>query len=40
MREFIGSFSAFLNVQTALIGEFYEVMHVIEQTQKMSLISL
>jgi len=40
MREFIGGFSAFLDVQVTLVEEFYGVIHDIEQTQKMSLTSL
>jgi len=35
MREFIGAFSAFLEVQTTMIVEFYGVIHVIDETQKM-----
>jgi len=27
MREFIGAFSAFLEVQTSLVAEFYGVIH-------------
>ena len=30
MREFIRAFSAFLEVQTTLIIEFYEVIHVMD----------
>ena len=40
MREFIGAFSAFLEVQIALIAEFYEVIHAMEGTQKMGLTSV
>jgi len=40
MREFIGGFSVFLDVQTALFTEFYGVIHAIEQVQNMSLTSL
>jgi len=32
MREFIGAFSAFLEVQTALVAEFYRVIHAMEET--------
>jgi len=35
MREFIGVFSAFLEVQTALVAQFYGVIHAREETQKM-----
>ena len=38
-REFIGCLSAFLNVQIALVVEFYRFIHAIEQAQKMSLTS-
>jgi len=40
MGEFIGGFSTFLDVQTTFVAEFYGVIHVIKQAQKMSLISL
>jgi len=40
MREFIGGFSAFFDIQTTLVAEFYGVIHVIEGTQKMGLSSL
>jgi len=40
MREFIGGFSAFLDIQTVLIVEFYGVIHAIKQAQKMGLTSL
>jgi len=36
-REFIGVFSAFLKVQTALVVEFYGVIHAMEKAQKMRL---
>jgi len=31
----IGGFSAFLDAHTALVAEFYGVIHVIEKAQKM-----
>jgi len=37
MGEFIGAFSAFLEVQVALVTEFYEVIHAMEEAQKMGL---
>jgi len=40
MRKFIGVFSVFLEVQTALVVELYEVIHAIEKTQKMRLINV
>jgi len=40
MGEFISGFSTFLDVQTALVVEFYGVIHVIEETQKMRLTNL
>jgi len=33
-------FSAFLEVQTALVGEFYGVIHAMEEAQKMGLASV
>ena len=38
MEEFISGFFAFLDVQTALVVEFYGIIHVIEQAQKMVLL--
>jgi len=35
MREFIGAFFAFIEVQTAMIVEFYGVIHAMEEAQKM-----
>jgi len=35
MRKFIGSFFAFLEVHTALVAEFYGVIHAMEEAQKM-----
>ena len=40
MGEFIGVFSAFLDVQTALIAEFYGVIHAMKEAQKMGLINV
>jgi len=40
MGEFIGAFSAFLKVQTALVAEFYGVIHAMEETQEMGLTSV
>jgi len=35
--EFIGTFSMFLEVQTSLVAEFYEVIHAMKEAQKMGL---
>jgi len=35
MGEFIGTFSAFLEVQTAMVAEFYGVIHDMEEAQNM-----
>jgi len=40
MREFIGAFFAFLKVQTAMIAEFYGVIHATEEAQKMGLTNV
>jgi len=40
MGEFIGVFSVFLEVQTALVAEFYGVIHVMEEAQKMGLTNI
>ena len=40
MGEFIGAFSAFLEVQTALVAEFYGVIQAMEEAQKMGLINV
>jgi len=40
MREFIGVFSAFLEVQTTMVAEFYGVIHVMEEAQKMGLTNV
>jgi len=34
MREFIGAFYAFIEVQTALVAEFYAVIHAMEMKIK------
>ena len=40
MREFIGAFSGFLEVQTALVAEFFGVLHAMEEAQKMGLTNV
>jgi len=40
MGEFIGDFSAFLEVQTVMVAEFYGVIYVMEKTQKMRLTNV
>jgi len=40
MGEFIGSFYAFIDVQTVLVAEFYVVIYVMEKAQKMSLTNV
>jgi len=40
MREFIRAFSTFVEVQTALVAEFYEVIHAMEEAQKMGLTNV
>jgi len=40
MREFIGGFSAFLDFQTGLVAEFYGVIYVMEEAQRMGLTSV
>jgi len=35
MEEFIGTFSAFLDVQTVMVAKFYGVIHAMEEAQKM-----
>ena len=40
MREFIGVFSAFLDVQTALVAEFYGVIYALEEAQKLGLTNV
>jgi len=38
MEEFFGVFSAFLEVQTAVVVEFYGVIHVMEELKRWSLL--
>jgi len=40
MGEFIGAFSTFLEVQSALVAEFYGVIHAMEEAQKMELTNV
>jgi len=40
MGEFIGVFSAFIKVQTALVAEFYGVIHIMEEALKMGLTNV
>jgi len=40
MREFICAFSAFLEVQTVLVVEFYGVIQAMKETQKMGLTNV
>jgi len=40
MRDFIGVFSAFLEVHTAMVVEFYGVIHAMEEAQKMGLTNV
>jgi len=40
MRDFIGCFYAFLDIQIVLVIEFYGVIHAIEEAKKMDLTSL
>jgi len=40
MKEFIDAFSAFLEVQTDMIVEFYGVIHAMEEIQKMRLTNV
>jgi len=40
MREFIGAFSTFIEVQTIIIAEFYGVIHAMEEAQKMRLTNV
>ena len=37
MKEFIGVFSVFLEVQTAIVAEFYGIIYAMEEAQKMGL---
>jgi len=36
----IGAFSAFLDVQTALVAEFYGVIYALEEAQKLGLTNV
>jgi len=40
MGEFIGAFSAFLDVQTTLVAEFYGVIYALEEAQKLGLTNV
>jgi len=40
MGEFIGVFSAFLDVQIALVAEFYGVIYTLEEAQKFGLTNV
>jgi len=40
MGEFIGVFSAFLEVQIVMVAGFYGVIHAMEEAQKMGLINV
>jgi len=40
MKEFRGAFSAFFEVQTAMVAEFYGVIHAMEETQKIGLTNV
>jgi len=40
MGEFIGVFSAFLDIKTALVAEFYGVIYSLEEAQKMGLTNV
>jgi len=40
MGEFIGTSSVFLEVQTAMVTEFYGVIYVMEEAQKMGLTNV
>jgi len=40
MKEFIGAFSAFLEVQIAMVLEFYGVIHAMEEAQRMRLTNV
>ena len=40
MEEFIRAFSAFLDVQTALVAEFYGVIYALEEAQKLGLTNV
>jgi len=38
--EFIGAFYAILEVQNVMVAEFYEVIHAMEEAQKMRLTNV
>jgi len=40
MREFIGVFSAFLEVHTTMVAKFYGVINAMKETQKMGLTNV
>jgi len=40
MWKFIGVFSVFLEVQSAMVAEFYGVLHAMEEAQKMELTNV
>jgi len=40
MREFIGVFSAFIDVQIALVAKFYGVIYAMKEVQKMDLTNV
>ena len=40
MREFIGAFFTFFEVQTTMVAEFYEIIYVMEEAQKMGLTNV
>jgi len=40
MGKFIGAFSAFLEVQIAMVAKFYRVIHTMKEAQKMGLTNV
>ena len=40
MREFIGGFSVFVDVQTSMVAKCFGVIHVMEEAQKMGLTNV
>ena len=40
MREFIDGFFALIDVQTALVAEFYEIIYAMEEAHKMGLTNV
>jgi len=40
MREFIGVFSVFLDVQNVLVAEFYGVIYALEEAQKLGITNV